>query len=156
MSAMASRSSMGWDEDEKQKELFHTDSRFIVLSAVPAESDPPQPEEQEPEHVVGFSMFRFDYEEGEKLLYCYEVQLDTSSRRLGLGKFLMDELIHIGSTWNMEKVMLTVLKANSDAVRFYREIGFTLDPSSPDYVGENEEHDPEDAECDYEIMSVVL
>ena len=53
----------------------------------------------------------------------------------------MHELIKIGSTWNMEKVMLTVLKGmtstpadvlgscgtlplvNSDAVRFYREIG---------------------------------
>ena len=62
---------MGWDVEEKQKELFHPDSRFIVLSAAVTESDPSEPEEQHTEHVVGFAMFRFDYEEGEKLLYWY-------------------------------------------------------------------------------------
>lgn len=158
MSAMSSQSSMGWDVQEKQKELFHPEARFIILSAACAESDSIQPEEQEPRHIVGFSMFRFDYEEGEKLLYCYEVQLDENSRRLGLGHFLMEELIRIGKAWNMEKVMLTVLKVNSDAARFYRRIGFSLDPSSPDGAGEDDDEGPGDAEleCDYEILSVTL
>lgn len=60
---------MGWDAEEKQRELFHLDSRFIILSALPTKSDPGGQEAQDAGHIIGFSMFRFDYEEGEKLLY---------------------------------------------------------------------------------------
>ncbi|EKM61181.1 uncharacterized protein PHACADRAFT_134503 [Phanerochaete carnosa HHB-10118-sp] len=123
MSTMSSQSSMGWDAEDKQKETFHSDSRFIILSVATSESDTGRSEQQGAQ-VIGFSVFRFDYEEGEKLLYCYEVQLCESSRRLGLGRFLMHEIIRIGRAWNMEKVMLTVLKVNTDAARFYREIGY--------------------------------
>ncbi|KIP12440.1 hypothetical protein PHLGIDRAFT_61775, partial [Phlebiopsis gigantea 11061_1 CR5-6] len=98
-------SSLGWDADEKRKELFHADARFIVLSLPPA----PTMDDAAPS-FVGFTMFRFDYEEGEKLLYCYEVQLTEAFRQLGLGRFLIHELIRIGRRWKMEKVMLTVLK----------------------------------------------
>jgi N-alpha-acetyltransferase 40 len=65
----SSESSMGWDPSEKQGELFHPDSRFIVLSYA---SEDPSCDSQEPDNaqrIIGFSMFRFDYEEGEKLLY---------------------------------------------------------------------------------------
>lgn len=54
---------MGWDADEKRKELFHADARFIILSL------PSAPAMDDAATVVGFTMFRFDYEEGEKLLY---------------------------------------------------------------------------------------
>lgn len=58
---------MGWDSSEKRKELFHTDSRFIILSiAGPHEGHIVA---EESNTIIGFSMFRFDYEEGEKLLY---------------------------------------------------------------------------------------
>lgn len=40
----------------------------------------------------------------------YEVQLVESSRRLGLGNFLVRGLIGIARKWKMEKVMLTCLK----------------------------------------------
>lgn len=62
---------MGWDVEEKWKELFHPDSRFILLSVAATESDTSEPGERGTQHIVGFSMFRFDYEEGEKLLYWY-------------------------------------------------------------------------------------
>ena len=42
--------------------------------------------------------------------FSYEVQLDQQFRRLGLGQFLVGELIRIGKSWKMEKVMLTALK----------------------------------------------
>lgn len=40
----------------------------------------------------------------------YEVQLVESARRLGLGNFLVHELISVAKKWKMDKVMLTCLK----------------------------------------------
>lgn len=45
-------------------------------------------------------------------VHSYEVQLAEGYRGLGLGQFLVDELITIGRKWRMEKVMLTVLKGS--------------------------------------------
>lgn len=68
----ASKSSMGWHPSDKQIELFHSEARFIILSCTAEESDGDGalPDGAEiAETIVGFSMFRFDYEEGEMLLY---------------------------------------------------------------------------------------
>jgi len=43
----------------------------------------------------------------------YELQLDSSIRRLGLAKILMDELERIGKYRKLDKVMLTCLKGIS-------------------------------------------
>lgn len=59
---------MGWDSSDKQKELFHHDSRFIVLSTAVA-TDVGNLEADMVNTIIGYSMFRFDYDEGEKLLY---------------------------------------------------------------------------------------
>ena len=63
----SSESSMGWDPLEKQNELFHEDARFILLSS--ARGSDVSESAEVTDRIIGFSMFRFDYEEGEKLLY---------------------------------------------------------------------------------------
>lgn len=65
----SSKSSMGWHPNEKQQELFHTDSRFIILRLCVENSDSARGVSTEIDNIVGLSMFRFDYEDGEKLLY---------------------------------------------------------------------------------------
>ena len=55
------------------------------------------------------------------VLYCYEIQLEDSVRRKGLGKFMMKvlELMMIKS--DLLKIMCTVFKHNEVASKFFKE-----------------------------------
>ena len=50
-------SSFGWDPEAKRKELFHSLSRFILVY------------EADTDTLLAFTMFRFEFEEGEDLVY---------------------------------------------------------------------------------------
>ncbi|EMD42210.1 hypothetical protein CERSUDRAFT_129691 [Gelatoporia subvermispora B] len=147
-------SSFGWDPTSKERELFHTTSRFIVVCPTDNASMISQSD------VIAYTMFRFDREDGQNVVYCYELQVHEKAQRMGLGKYLMQQLASIGRTWHMKKIMLTCLKANSAAKRFYITSGFELDPTSPEYISSDEEIDEgqidETVNVDYEILSVLL
>ena len=96
---------------DKRKEMFHAKSRVLTVFK---EMD-----------LVAYCMFRFEVEESSGVLYwyqsrlvdvnvlitrSYELQVSSTVRRRGLGKMLMQQLWKIGSSWKMEKIMLTVLK----------------------------------------------
>lgn len=138
-------------------------------------------------------MFRFDDEDGIAVVYwyvdsvyrrpsheadsgSYELHISKGAQHRGLGRLLTQKLVQIGRKWGMHKVMLTVLKANANAMSFYRSVGyiesasrrfemmeirfyrFTTDCTSPEYQPENEDGwvDDEEAESeiyDYEILS---
>ena len=51
---------MGWDPESKKKELYHSESRFIVSRLN---------NETGGENIAGFVMFRFEKDYGQKLLY---------------------------------------------------------------------------------------
>lgn len=104
-------SSFGWNPMDKRKEMFHAKSRVLTVFK---EMD-----------LVAYCMFRFEVEESSGVLYwyqsrlvdvnvlitrSYELQVSSTVRRRGLGKMLMQQLWKIGSSWKMEKIMLTVLK----------------------------------------------
>jgi hypothetical protein len=60
---------MGWDPPSKKQELFHPDSRFVLLRR-------PQPQDNlDPLcgelDIRAYSMFRFDMEDDECVLYWY-------------------------------------------------------------------------------------
>lgn len=57
------------------------------------------------------------------ILRSYELQVAKNSQNCGLGKALMQKLSNIGSKWGMRKIMLTILKANTSAMKFYLAIG---------------------------------
>ncbi|SCZ90521.1 BZ3500_MvSof-1268-A1-R1_Chr1-3g02040 [Microbotryum saponariae] len=105
-------SSEGFDPTEKRKELFHSDSRILVLRSLGQEPSLPSSSED----LVGFSIFRFDTEETAHetrladVVYCYELQVDPSRRRTRAAKLLMDCLEWIAKGWKMDKVMLTCLR----------------------------------------------
>ncbi|KAK1232680.1 hypothetical protein PQX77_004156 [Marasmius sp. AFHP31] len=147
-----------WDPKAKKKELFHKHSRFLVAS--PANQS---------DALAGYTMFRFEHEQDENLLYCYEIQVRGSYQGKSLGKILMGAIEPIAQRWEMEKIMLTVLKgksggpsppltplttrsssANTRACQFYRALGFALDPSSPTDDDEGYEN------VDYEILSKTI
>ncbi|KAI0963801.1 hypothetical protein AcW1_000774 [Taiwanofungus camphoratus] len=117
-------SSFGWNEAAKRQELFHTLSRFVVVRRDETKDNgEPAKREGPVKPIVAFTMFRFDREEGENVVYCYELQVHREMRRAGLGRFLVEQLLSIGPKWGMKKIMLTVLKTNQSARQFYKALG---------------------------------
>ncbi|KZP31295.1 acyl-CoA N-acyltransferase [Athelia psychrophila] len=150
MRDMYVKSAFGWDPSSKQEELFDKMSRFILCR---------MSDDSEGGPLVAYTIFRFDREEGEDVAYCYELQVAESSRKRGLGKALMQKLCSIGSKWRMKKAMLTVLKENTAAVKFYTSTGFAVDPTSPEYQSDEDEDwddEDQDEEYDYVILSKTL
>ncbi|XP_066142673.1 N-alpha-acetyltransferase 40 [Euwallacea fornicatus] len=128
------QSSWGWSENKKRDELFDEAAKFLIAKSAHDGA------------YLGYSHFRFDVDEGIEVLYCYELQLDNHLQRKGLGKFMMQILELMAWKNNMKKVVLTVLKNNSNS-KFFKAIGYELDESSP--------VDDEDESFPYEILSKV-
>ncbi|KAH8419121.1 hypothetical protein KR222_005600 [Zaprionus bogoriensis] len=121
---------MGWKPKIKQGELNKNWARFLV-----ALNQQKQP--------VAYTMFRFDMDDGDCVLYCYEIQISPEYRRKGLGKFMMQTLEACARLWQLEKVMLTVLNNNEDSLTFFKALGYDKDETSPDIL----------QEADYQILS---
>ncbi|PPQ64438.1 hypothetical protein CVT26_002145 [Gymnopilus dilepis] len=131
----------GWDPPTKRKELFSRLSRYILVYR------------NDTANLLAFTMFRFELDQGEKLLYCYELQVSKCYQNQGLGRKLLSELTKLCEAFRMEKIMLTVLKKNARASAFYKTSGFVVDPSSPSYVESDEEVDDATEDVDYDILS---
>lgn len=149
----------GWQPAEKRAELFHPQSRFLLLwlnDSTKAGSLP--------RTLVAFTMFRFDLEQCHpadpviadrircdalpssssrkrskmtayksiEVLYLYELQLHVQHRGTGLGAAIMRIVSGLATMIRMRKVCLTVFKDNVGAVRFYERLGWTKDMISPD------------------------
>ncbi|KAI6005314.1 acyl-CoA N-acyltransferase [Pisolithus orientalis] len=140
-------SSFGWTPRSKKQEMFDARSRFIIAS----QEDALTPN---PPDIVAYTIFRFDREERQDVVYCYELQVSKSARHCGLGKLLTQKLSDIGATWGMEKVMLTVFKDNQLALSFYRSVGFSIDEISPDHLANSEEGASHNT--DYSILSIPI
>ncbi|GAA5986369.1 hypothetical protein JCM5350_002896 [Sporobolomyces pararoseus] len=147
MKSLYEQSEDGWDPVDKRKELFHAESRFFVLRSNNLSIDSNAGED----NLLGYTIFRFDTEEtaGDEeadVVYCYELQVEEIAQGQGVGRLLMDSLERIGKETKMDKIMLTVFKANESAISFYEKIGFTIDEIDPSNYGEHEG-------VDYKILS---
>jgi len=142
-------SSFGWEPDDKRAEIFHKKSRFLTYSCTNSKEQ--SRSQRELSEVAAFACFRFegDPDLGEtirEVLYCYELQVAAALQGSGLGSGLVAQLERIGRCWGMERVLLTVLKENTGALRFYSRKGFQIDDTSPAL----------DEAMDYEIMALLL
>ncbi|KAJ7293650.1 acyl-CoA N-acyltransferase [Mycena rebaudengoi] len=131
MRAMYTNSSFGWNPPEKREELFNPHSRFILVYP------------KDHSAFVAFTAFRFEHEAEEDILYCYDLHVSETARRQGLGRALMGHLESIGSSFGLERIMLTVFKVNQAALKLYEDLGFELDEDSP-------------GDEDYKIMTKML
>ncbi|KAH8918354.1 hypothetical protein BT69DRAFT_586111 [Atractiella rhizophila] len=138
MRSLYEGSKAGLDIPSKQLEFEHPDSRFIILRTLE-------------EKLVGFVNFRFDWEEtmedeDVEVLYCYELQVSKEYQGFGAGRLLADLMEGLAKQWRMKKVMLTVFRANVEALAFYNRCSYDIDEISPSRVDGAEE-------AEYEIMS---
>ncbi|KAF9362361.1 N-alpha-acetyltransferase 40 [Mortierella sp. NVP85] len=104
------RSKDGWCREDKEEEMQDVTSRYLVTF--------------HDEVPVGMVHFQFVEEEtssdrNAEVAYCYEIQIVPEYQRRGIGEHLIGLLEVIGTSTRMEKVMLTVFKANKDAIKFY-------------------------------------
>ncbi|CAO2040520.1 unnamed protein product [Urochloa humidicola] len=97
--------------------------------------------------LVGFVHYRFVLEEELPVAYVYELQMEPSAQGKGLGKFLMQLIEQIACKNQMGAVMLTVQKANTQAMAFYTKLRYVISSTSPSRV------DPQiGLEKSYEIL----
>lgn len=139
----------GWKAPEKQKELRHPDARYLIVY----DGEGRQMVHDGEVCRVAYVHFRFEVEDAIPVLYLYEVQIVPGMQRRGLGAFLMTLLKLVAKKNQLEAIMLTVMNANTAAMKLYTKLGYKLDPTSPsqaDPVSHME--DP----TGYEIMSLSL
>ena len=111
-------SEMKWSTAKKWKEMKLPDMKYIVLV--------------NPDDVVaGFVSFMVTYEDGQEVVYIYEIHLIPSFQALGLGRNMMHVVEGFASNVRVAKVMLTVFRANQRAITWYTKLGYQEDEFSP-------------------------
>jgi ribosomal protein S18 acetylase RimI-like enzyme len=142
-------SEWGWDAKTKRKELFHLSSRFLILTQISSSSDGNSSTCGGIDQIIGYVMFRFEWDDEDEpehpVIFLYELQVSTAHHRHGVGKYLMTILEVVSQKFHMWKIMLTCFKINTQAMSFYRKVGYNIDVNSPSRCG----HDDEG----YEILS---
>ncbi|KAF8343167.1 uncharacterized protein EI90DRAFT_2965060 [Cantharellus anzutake] len=138
MKDMSSASSFGWNPEEKKAEMFHRAARHLIVRSATSNTT-----------LCGFSTLRFETEisyvvpeRKDDVLYIYEIHVAEDYRRKGIGTFLLSLAEQLGRKWKMNRLMLTVLLANTTALHHYAKQGFVIDASSP-----NEQHDMFPSPC---------
>jgi ribosomal protein S18 acetylase RimI-like enzyme len=88
-------------------------------------------------------------EQDEPVVYCYEVQVDPRWQGQGIGGCLVRCMESIGKRCGFHVSMLTVLRNNPSALKFYLDrLNYDVDACSPSQCGEADEA--------YEILSKCL
>ncbi|KAK2042678.1 hypothetical protein LZ31DRAFT_500308 [Colletotrichum somersetense] len=122
------------------KEMRSPELRYILVKEAPpaaaAAADGGDGGEKETGEqggrICGFTSLMPTFEEGEAVVYCYEIHLEEELRGTGMGRGLMDCLVRVAeSIPGIEKVMLTCFVANAGARAFYERLGFERDAISP-------------------------
>ncbi|KAI1761162.1 acyl-CoA N-acyltransferase [Hypoxylon sp. FL1150] len=109
----------GWKPAKKLIEMKSPELRYIMVKDVTGS-------------VRGFTSLMPTYEEGEPVVYCYEIHLKPELQGSGLGKTLIGFLESIATnTPPIKKVMLSCFLSNQRALGFYKKSGFEKDEISP-------------------------
>ncbi|KAK1999125.1 acetyltransferase [Colletotrichum falcatum] len=124
----------GWKPSAKMREMRSPELRYILVKEAGADGGGEATGEEEGEggRICGFTSLMPTFEEGEAVIYCYEIHLEEELRGTGMGRGLMDRLVRVAeSIPGVEKVMLTCFVANAGARAFYERLGFERDAVSP-------------------------
>ncbi|OHE94414.1 acetyltransferase [Colletotrichum orchidophilum] len=131
----------GWRPSHKMKEMKSPGLRYILMQkadvsapevAAAADGESGEGGSGAEGKICGFTSLMPTFEEGEAVVYCYEIHLLEELRGAGVGRTLMDYLVKVAESIPIiEKVMLTCFIANAEARAFYEKLGFEIDALSP-------------------------
>ncbi|KXX79690.1 N-alpha-acetyltransferase 40 [Madurella mycetomatis] len=131
-----------WHPKKKLVEMRSPELRYILVR------------EKDTQAIRGFTSLMPTYEEGEPVIYCYEIHLQPELRGTGLGSLLMS--FHSTVATNLPpvtKVMLTCFLSNQSGLNFYEKLGFEKDDISP---GPRKLRYGKTSTPDYVIMSKLI
>ncbi|CRK18263.1 hypothetical protein BN1723_015652 [Verticillium longisporum] len=110
----------GWHPKKKMVEMKSAELRYILVRD--GNND-----------LRGFTSLMPTWEDGEPVVYCYEIHLEDELHGTGLAALLMGFQEAIAQSIPIvENFMLTCFKSNTKALAFYRKLGFVKDALSPD------------------------
>ena len=122
----------GYQPDDKRNELFSNQSRYLLIRSTDC--------------LVAFTHFRFDMDYGSRVIYLYELQVNSNYQGQGLGRWIIDQLKILCQKTEMSKIVLTVHQSNTKAIDFYmKKCQFKIDITNPD-----------DEPVDYLILSYSI
>lgn len=129
----------GWNSLEKRRELNHQNAKFVFAvekkkkKRCDDDGSTKSDEEMEDEEVpVAFAHFRFEVDDDDVAsVYIYELQVERTKKRLGLGRLLMRACEKIAVELGLKHMALTVLKKNEGARAFYEKIGYEETDHAP-------------------------
>jgi ribosomal protein S18 acetylase RimI-like enzyme len=132
MKTLYEQSKDGYKRNEKEKELFSHQSRYLIILSANS--------------IIAFAHFRFDVDYGNRVLYLYELQVNMKYQGQGLGKWMIEQLKIFCQKTQMTKIVLTVQKMNTKAIDFYmKKFLFQIDFTNP-----------KDENVDYLILSFTV
>lgn len=114
-------SSWGWKPDFKREELQEPDTKYFLVRAAGQPRDGPS----------AFLSCQMVDENGEIVIYCYELQIKEEIRHQGIGRSLMRLMHQLGRANRIQRSMLTVFRANQRATTFYEKLGYVIDKTNP-------------------------
>ena len=148
----------GWSNAEKRRELNHPDALYVLrvdddASPGGGGSGGTDAGEERASPYLGFAHYRHEIEKeggadgtgGEAVTYVYELQCEPRRRGAGVGGSVMDAVEAAATARGSERCVLTVLKSNAGARRFYERRGYVVDGESP-----------KEEACHYVILSKAL
>lgn len=109
-----------WHPTKKLQEMKSSELRYILVRDTKTNT------------IHGFISLMPTYEEGQPVVYCYEIHLKPELQGTGLGTLLMSFLSTVAENIPpITKVMLTCFVSNQRGLNFYRKLGFETDDISP-------------------------
>lgn len=134
----------GWKDEDKRAELTDPKARFFIVTAEgPSSASASAGGEEFIGEPVAFCHIRYQTgdDDGAPISYVWELQLEESLQRQGLGRFLMSLVELAAWKCQLRRVVLTVFRDNQPARRFYTQtLNYTLDDTDPELYGHDEEY----------------
>lgn len=140
-----------WDDNMKFKEIFEEEQNmnYLILFSIGQVKKVYCNKDAEINEngciFASFSSFLYDIDFKRPVLYLYEIQLKEEFQGLGIGKWIIHQLLHNANKNFLSKLALTVQKKNVKAIQFYERLGFEIDETDPSNFEE---------EADYFILSM--
>ena len=132
----------GWNSLEKRRELSDQNAKFVLVFTREMKRGEEgkeakvalntTDEDEDEEKPVAFAHYRFEVDDDDVAsVYIYELQVEQTMKRSGLGRVLMRACEKIGCALGLKHAALTVLKTNQAARSFYAKIGYEETDHAP-------------------------